>query len=819
MAAPGKPMAKRAINPSVRTPPGPGVRGRTAVFPVSKTVHVSGQAEARVLDSDIVRQFDFPTHEKGELPQRPSTSGGPASKSTFSAPKHFNKRETRDDLHLKPLTVARGRETALYDLPPPSPIPKSATSSGSLSPNPFPLRTSSLAGSIRSRSPDSPAIEAIDMESQLGIGMALGSPSHPPPPPQAQQPAVWNQHVHFDTPRVASPEEMKATDKWPETAAVLPKQKASKWKILGGLFGGGKKTGAPSPQQFYQVQPDVGVQPSVEAESTSSLNNTAEYPKGRGRTVSERKINKHKPDMKRANTAPSNSLISEHNSQNTGTPKITLDGGPLLNIDIPSVEMERYSVMFGSVLKPSASSSSALLARRQATLDKLKTVNEALQERERELEEKERLLRPRRATSPQPTKSPAFSLFPNTPPPPLRLIPKDPSSSEPRHKSPLQRSNTAPGALSPARATFEELSAPKEESKSKHALHQAPPIAPSQHADARSKPKHQPIVTKFSQEESYLEMKSPNGSVMSFENEVYDPAPFPMKPKLYSPAWEMVTAHPTAGAGSVSSNSTLNSASSANTSISSPPDSSIAPGRQRARTVTKGTASSATNAQDVPIVFAPTPLRERTNTSTKLQPILSAAEIAAISQQPLKSSVAISQPNPNSASNNRMQNSNLPTPVKTAPKSRARAQTHIGHQKETSSALENSRLSDEQRLETAADVSIARQISVSRQQRQLLIPIKKSAGSPSPSSQGLASNPRMKVKTELAGLGERLVDSPVRALTPTLVVVGAEPTEGRMRGIRKDSGNAASGGGHLGVISSPHMHQHRRSEVGVVERA
>jgi hypothetical protein len=40
--------------------------------------------------------------------------------------------------------------------------------------------------------------------------------------------------------------------------------------------------------------------------------------------------------------------------------------------------MERYSIMFGSVLQKPTNTSSSLLTRRQATLDKLKTVNEAL---------------------------------------------------------------------------------------------------------------------------------------------------------------------------------------------------------------------------------------------------------------------------------------------------------------------------------------------------------------------------------------------------------------------------------------------------------
>jgi hypothetical protein len=52
--------------------------------------------------------------------------------------------------------------------------------------------------------------------------------------------------------------------------------------------------------------------------------------------------------------------------------------GQMLDVDIPSIQLERYSVMFGSVLQKPTSTASSLLARRQATLDKLKTVNEAL---------------------------------------------------------------------------------------------------------------------------------------------------------------------------------------------------------------------------------------------------------------------------------------------------------------------------------------------------------------------------------------------------------------------------------------------------------
>jgi hypothetical protein len=122
-------------------------------------------------------------------------------------------------------------------------------------------------------------------------------------------------------------------------------------------------------------------------------------PRGRGRTNSERKTEKHKPDMKRANTAPLSFDFHEHDGRmQAPMPEITIDGGPMvdsihqpiqlqvnhgglmLDVAIPSVQMERYSIMFGSVLqKPvSTNTTSSLLARRQATLDRLKTVNEEL---------------------------------------------------------------------------------------------------------------------------------------------------------------------------------------------------------------------------------------------------------------------------------------------------------------------------------------------------------------------------------------------------------------------------------------------------------
>jgi hypothetical protein len=202
----------------------------------------------------------------------------------------------------------------------------------------------------------------------MGMGMALGSSTH--------QTTIWSPHAQFRAPaREYSPESLEEF----QNSTTLPKRKASKWKKWGGLFG---RKSSDSSVEYSQVQTVHGTNYKTFPEPP------AERPRGRARTNSERKTIKHKTDIHRANTVPVDFQSQESKElpkgpkqfpilTETRPPTIKLDGGPLLNVDIPTIEMERYSVMFGSLIKPTSSASS-LLARRQATLDKLKMVNEAI---------------------------------------------------------------------------------------------------------------------------------------------------------------------------------------------------------------------------------------------------------------------------------------------------------------------------------------------------------------------------------------------------------------------------------------------------------
>ena len=362
---------------SAKTTPGPklvrihgtggGVRGRDIEFPRAP-VRVSDQAQARPLDINTIRQFNF--NQEGataavELPLRPSTASGPGNSLNSSARWNADRRETQDDLCFG---ISHEKTTIFYDFPLPGSLPTPTHSPRESS---LPPRNSSLP---RSFTPDSAEMGRHMEIPQMEIGMALGSPTH--------HPAVWQpQSIHQV--RSPSPDTFQESvdDRVPP---ITPAKQRSKWKMFGGLFGGNRKQNPAITQNFYQLQPD-------DSQANTEKHQLADdVPKEslNGRTNSERKASKKKPDVKRSNTAP---IVAEPPpTTGQGNPEILLDGhqisdpeqkeqgGLMLDVAIPSVEMERYSVMFGSLLQKQPSSTSSLLARRQATLDRLKTANEEL---------------------------------------------------------------------------------------------------------------------------------------------------------------------------------------------------------------------------------------------------------------------------------------------------------------------------------------------------------------------------------------------------------------------------------------------------------
>ncbi len=207
------------------------------------------------------------------------------------------------------------------------------------------------------------------------IGIALGSPRDSPLPP-------------------LPPED---SEKY-----VPQKPKLSRWKSFGGLFGRKGLIRSASTSPYYASQPPPYHEPTpsitfqgqnVEAssvthcyasctespleslrqmQSTSPKRTPTMGSKSLRRKMSFKRSNSQRkgihggsrPNKKRSYTAPL------PRSQEDGS-KLQVNGGPLLQVEIPNVEMERYSVMFSNLLQPPTTS--CLLARRQAHLEELDT--------------------------------------------------------------------------------------------------------------------------------------------------------------------------------------------------------------------------------------------------------------------------------------------------------------------------------------------------------------------------------------------------------------------------------------------------------------
>lgn len=336
---------------------------------------------------------------------------------------------------------------------------------------------------------------------QLPIGMALGSPSQAPPNFQSMVPPARSEPMPAPRkstsgqrpPRLESVPQPQTPPQHanPTTNIIIADKpaKVSKWKLFGRF---GKK-----PAQ--EVAQDV--EKFEHAAATDEEPIQLEVSKGkveRSRTLKEKKstraLKKERPGLTRVTTAPTgaeesyakekaavpfrgvgafeesvdDSMAREQLKSNRAHGELKpaeTSGNGLLAVDIPSIQMERYSVMFeqllGSSTPPKKISTSNLLARRQATLDRLKTVNESIAELE--LEEArlgvKSSQKSRRMTSP--AASPGLTLFPGH----AHLTPSAAAANGATSDRRLHRSNTSPAMLSPNRMTFPQHTRVEAESK------------------------------------------------------------------------------------------------------------------------------------------------------------------------------------------------------------------------------------------------------------------------------------------------------------------------------------------------------------------
>jgi hypothetical protein len=444
------------------------------------------------------------------MAQRPSTSAGPRLRNEVLLAKTSKMQvkdnmQSRDDSALNVRTEGPGLQH--YDA----------------GWRPRPSRAETASPQFKSATAPSASMLTFS-SAEIQIGMAIGSPSHEP-----SDHSTWPSYSPATTTnslQVMPPPQSRTAISPSEPS---PQRTKSRRGRLGGWFKSKKSA-------------DLGLSGldglGVSAPSLTSSPGASAMDLGRGsaldrsNTSGQGTFPKHKPIIIRSQTAPIASMTSEEVSMSRPVlgrhrgvtddtsiaraglvpqPSISFSPAPaemppstysgnLLDVEIPKYSMERYSVMFGGLLGPQPASS--LLARRQATLDRLKTLrDEVAAAEEREVDRLGPRQRPRRVTSPQPTKSPAFSLFPSS----AKTGSHAPTT--PRKLSPLVRSNTSPALLpSPARATFDDQ----------------PTRAPMKRGIASSSPR--PAV------------ESP---MSVYAEAIVDSQP--LKPVIASPEWEMVT--------------------------------------------------------------------------------------------------------------------------------------------------------------------------------------------------------------------------------------------------------------------------------------
>ncbi|KAI9372323.1 hypothetical protein BJX61DRAFT_452910 [Aspergillus egyptiacus] len=207
------------------------------------------------------------------------------------------------------------------------------------------------------------------------IGIALGSPR-----------LLESQHLATQAQRIPIP----STNHENVHHSASLQRKPSKWRRIGGLFKTKAATTPTTNKSFYQVRSQIG------GPSQGSSHSIDYSSRGEG---GSRPSPIENTEVWPCLAAEQEAIARQQDSSKPETP------GSLLQVEIPKVEMERYSVMFGGLLDQNRPS---LLNRRSKTLENVTVPGKEISSP----------LGPprRRATSPTRSRSPNLGLFPMPPP-------------------------------------------------------------------------------------------------------------------------------------------------------------------------------------------------------------------------------------------------------------------------------------------------------------------------------------------------------------------------------------------------------------------
>ncbi|GMF77491.1 unnamed protein product [Aspergillus oryzae] len=236
--------------------------------------------------------------------------------------------------------------------------------------------------------------------------------------------------IALGSPRLVDPQNTFAQmqEKAMESARGRPKaapqiqRKPSKWRKIGGLFKAKNAVASGASQPFYQVQVQGSQAPLAQGSSHSIDYQSRE---AKSNHVMDTEVWPCLEPEVKAEEKHQNASVAQVSAQDRQQCAVS-KSGPLLQVDIPSVEMERYSVMFSALLNKNEPSP---LNRRSKTLENISvTSTEVNHSTSPPIYITYKILNPhqtsppppdllpprRRATSPTRSNSPRLSLFPAT---------------------------------------------------------------------------------------------------------------------------------------------------------------------------------------------------------------------------------------------------------------------------------------------------------------------------------------------------------------------------------------------------------------------
>ena len=265
-------------------------------------------------------------------------------------------------------------------------------------------RSATKTGRIRNLSPTLPGVYRTygACTEAMAIGIALGSPCDNPLPPLPVE-AVANREITSSSASGSSI--VSSVVSSTRDVCVEPaKSRVGRWHTLGGIFSKKTSSSPPSPnlpvlqmqcssvrdpkQDHEPLQRHAG--PSSRSHSPQRTRSAGDNDGGRTSGPHMRHLPKREvkglrmPDFARAKSAPLLQVKpvsptpppKDINYTNVGSRALRqrIDTPPRLHVEIPNVEMERYSIMFGSLLDDTQPLS--LLARRHGQLGRLTSVGE-----------------------------------------------------------------------------------------------------------------------------------------------------------------------------------------------------------------------------------------------------------------------------------------------------------------------------------------------------------------------------------------------------------------------------------------------------------